>query len=108
MTQITELPENPPTAQFVLGEAEGQPDLFVIGCAFPHGHRFWLTCSVRSGAVLSPALCTELAKQACAELLRREAADQANFINWASVSAAIQKLIMDWNAKRALGLRIVQ
>ena len=76
------------------------PDPEVAGfvAEFPSGTR--KSVAWRSPAPIVPAL--DAAKQYAAELLAARSSepgggDDVNRTNWASVTAAVQRIIMDWN-----------
>ena len=78
------------------------PDPEVAGFVveFPSGTR--KSVAWRSPAPIVPAL--DAAKQYAAELLATRSSepggmDDVNRTNWASVTAAVQRIIMDWNDK---------
>ena len=78
------------------------PDPEVAGFVveFPSGNR--KSVAWRSKAPITPAL--DAAKEYAAELLAARSSepggmDDVNRTNWASVTAAVQRIITDWNDK---------
>lgn len=76
------------------------PDVAGFVVEFPSGTR--KSVAWRSKAPITPAL--DAAKEYAAELLAARSSepggmDDVNRTNWASVTAAVQRIIMDWNDK---------
>ena len=76
------------------------PDIAGFIVEFPSGTR--KSVAWRSKAPITPAL--DAAKEYAAELLAARSSepgglDDVNRTNWASVTAAVQRIILDWNDK---------
>jgi hypothetical protein len=84
-------------------EHPGNPNVFAIGCAFPRGLRFVVQSQLQTGQLLDPKLCKDYAAAILEECTKRGRPDLVERTNWASVAAAVQRCISDWNDKRAAG-----
>lgn len=95
-----DVPKYPQTLTFVPLEAEGNPHVFAFLCCFPSGVRFSVSAVFPKIGVVDIAMAKEFATrvvQGCIE--RRDDASVRN-TNWASATAAIQRLLIDFNNKR--------
>lgn len=101
--------QDPATAVVVGAEADNA-NVFGFVVAFPKAAADTATnvqLQIASGPhqadeVLDPKLCKEYAAQVAEALQKRDRHDLVRSTNWASVAAAIQKKIIDWNGKRTL------
>lgn len=96
-----DVPDRPMRLTFVPMEAaDGNPNVFAFLCVFPTGTKFTISTAFPEIGVVDPAMAKEFATrvvQACIE--RRDDTSVRN-TSWASATAAIQRLIIDFNNKR--------
>ncbi len=98
--------QNPATAVIVPAES-GRPNVFGLIIAFPKdpGEQSNVKLSIVSAPIKdhelhNPNFCKNFAEQVVDALQKRGRMDLVTTTNWASVTAAIQRLLNDWNAKR--------
>ena len=104
------LPLNPATATLVEMYRPGNANVFAVGVAFPRdsfgdGPQLTIQFDVAPGKILDAnprGLPKELAEALCEELKKRGRMEWAVWTLWPSVIASIQKIIIDFNAKRGM------
>ena len=98
---ISQLPQRPQTTCFLPLEAKGRNDIFSFLVMVPSGIKFSVTSKpIKSGEYLALELAKDYSIRVVDELLKRGANADVNFTNWTSATAAIQKLIIDFNVKK--------
>lgn len=97
-----DIPDRPMTLTIVpMESADGDADVFGFLCVFPSGTKFTLGCRFGKGVVdTSPTMAKEFATKIVEALMQRGDEGSIAGTNWASVTAMMQKLLLDFNNKR--------
>lgn len=87
--------------KIALAEDEGgNPDVFGIIVFLPHGGAKSAYQVIKDDEYIGPSLAKDFAIKLVEALLAENRNDDVRDINWSSVTAAIQKHMIDWNRKR--------
>lgn len=96
-----DIPDRPLTLTIVPMEAaNSNPDVFGFLCVFPSGVKFTVATVFPKG-VVDPAMAKDFAIRIAQGCLERGDEKAATETNWASVTAMMQKLLVDFNNRRA-------
>ena len=79
---------------------DGNPDVFAFLCEFPTGTSFTVATVFPKG-VVDPKMAKDFTIRITQGCLERGDTRSANETNWVSVTAMMQKLIIDFNTRRA-------
>ena len=80
-------------------EAPGNPRIGGVLLKFPSGLQKTLQWDYPRPVVDTLAAAKHLSARVLDELMRENHADDISRTNWASITAAIQRLVIDWNAR---------
>jgi hypothetical protein len=95
-----DIPLHPQTLTFVPLEAEGKANVFAFLCVFPSGTRFTVAATFPVVGVVDMAMAKEFATRVVQGCIERRDDDSVRHTNWASATAAIQRLLIEFNNKR--------
>jgi hypothetical protein len=95
-----DVPTYPATLTFVPMEAPDNPHVFAFMCVFPSGVRFTISSVFPKIGVVDVAMATDFTKRVVATLLEKRDDVSVRHTNWVSATAAIQRLLIEFNNKR--------
>lgn len=81
-------------------EAEGKPNVFAFLCVFPSGTRFTVAATFPAVGVVDIKMAKEFAARVVQGCIERRDDASVRDTNWASATAAIQRLLIEFNNKR--------
>jgi hypothetical protein len=94
---MQELPHKPQTATFVKMTSPDKPNIFAFGASFPSGTKLVICSALQEKQVLDPILAKDYATRVVDDLIKKNDWDSVHFTNWASATAAIQAIIVQFN-----------
>lgn len=100
MIKPEDVPKYPQTLTFVPLEAEGKPNVFAFLCCFPSGVRFTVAGTFPAVGVVDINMAKEFATRVVQGCIERRDDVSVRHTNWASATAAIQRLLIEFNNKR--------
>lgn len=95
-----DIPDRPLTLTFVPLEAEGKPNVFAFACIFPSGTKITVSAPFPENGVVDIAMAKEFTTRVVQGCIERRDDDSVRHTNWASATAAIQRLLIEFNNKR--------
>jgi hypothetical protein len=95
-----EIPQYPQTLTIVPLEAEGNPNVFAFMCVFPTGVRFNVSATFPPHGLVDVAMAKDFAVRVVHQLIEKRDDASVRNTNWSSATAAIQRLLVDFNNKR--------
>lgn len=102
-----DIPERPMSLTFVPMEAEGKPNVFAFLCVFPTGTRFTVSAPFPEHGVVDIAMAKDFATRVVQGCIDRRDDTSVRHTNWASATAAIQRLLIEFNNKRKASAPVV-
>lgn len=103
MIDPADIPDKPMTLTIIpMVEVNDDPNVFAFLCVFPSGTKFTLDCRFPAGVVdTSPKMAAAFAGRIVEALGARGDEVSIATTNWTSVAAMMQKLLIDFNNRRA-------